>query len=219
MSFFGPDFNSGAAFCTFSHQLASVAGQVLTVTYPAGSTAPSMGPPYGGAQVCEPFASGPRTSATLTYRIRFPANFEFVKGGKLPGLYGGTEPFSGGGHNADGWSTRLMWRAGGAGEIYAYIAGLNGYGLDLGRGNFLWPADGKWHTVSLHVQLNTPGQANGQAVLSLDGRVVVDSTGLTITTTGTGIGGVFFSTFYGGHDPSWAPTVTMHVDFADFHVS
>jgi len=218
-TFFGSGFQPGPAFCTFHQQNVSISAGVLTVNYPAGSTAPSMGPPFGGAQICEPFSSGPLTSATLTYRIRFPTDFQFVKGGKLPGLYGGTEPFSGGGHNASGWSTRLMWRAGGEGEIYAYIAGVSGYGLDLGRGSFLWPADGQWHTVSLHVVVNSPGQSNGEAVLSLDGRVVVNSTGLEITTTGTPIGGLFFSSFYGGHDPSWSPSANMHIDFSNFSVS
>src|SRR5207244_7889434 len=52
-TFFGPRFDSSAAFCTFPHQLAAVAASVLTVTYPAGSSAPSAGAPYGGAQICE----------------------------------------------------------------------------------------------------------------------------------------------------------------------
>jgi hypothetical protein len=71
----------------------------------------------------------------------------------------------------------------------------------------------------LHVVLNTPGQSNGQAVLSLDGNAVIDATGLDITETGTPISGLFFSTFYGGHDPSWAPTAAMHLDFQDFSAS
>jgi hypothetical protein len=218
-AFFGPDFDARDAFCTFSDQVASISGTDLTVDYPAGSTAPSMGAPYGGAQICEPFSSGSQTSATLTYQVKFPIGFQFVQGGKLPGLYGGVEPFSGGGHNADGWSMRLMWRTNGAGEIYAYISGVTGYGLDLGLGDFTWPADDQWQTVSLHVVLNTPGQSNGQAVLSLDGNAVIDATGLDITETGTPISGLFFSTFYGGHDPSWAPTAAMHLDFQDFSAS
>lgn len=218
-SFFGSDFTASDAFCTFSHQMASVSDGVLAVTYPAGSTAPSMGPPYGGAQICEPFSSGPQTTATLRYQVRFPVGFQFVKGGKLPGLYGGVEPFSGGGHNPNGWSLRLMWRSGGAGEIYAYIAGVNGYGLDLGRGDFSWPADGQWHAVSLQVVLNTPGEANGEAVLSLDGKVVIDTTGLSITDAAVPISGLFFSTFFGGHDPSWSPTAPMSADFAGFGAS
>jgi hypothetical protein len=215
-SFFGSDFDASDAFCLFNEQVVSITGSVLTVYYPAGSTAPSMGAPFGGAQICEPFAAGPQTSATLNYAVRFPVGFQFVKGGKLPGLYGGVEPFSGGRHNGDGWSMRLMWRPAGAGEIYAYLAGTTGYGLQLGLGDFYWPADGLWHTVSLHVVVNTPGESNGVAVLSLDGKVVINSTGLDITQTATPISGLFFSSFYGGHDPSWAPTALMHLDFADF---
>lgn len=219
VSFFGPDFNPRAAFCTFSHQVTSVAEGILTVTYPAGSGAPSSGAPYGGAQICEPFTSGPRTTATLTYRVRIPPRFDFVKGGKLPGLYGGVEPFSGERHNANGWSLRLMWRTNGAGEIYAYIAGKTGYGLSIQRGAFTWPADGNWHTVSEHALLNSPGQADGVAALSLDGAVVINATGLDITDTATPISGLFFSTFYGGRDKSWAPSTTTHIDFTNFSAS
>ena len=30
----------------------------------------------------------PSDVMTLTYNVRFPSGFDFVKGGKLPGLYG-----------------------------------------------------------------------------------------------------------------------------------
>jgi Polysaccharide lyase 14 len=214
--FFAPAFR-GAPFCTFSQQNAAISGGVLTVTYPAGSTAPSAGPPYGGAQICIPFAGGSRTDATLSYRVRFPVGFQFVKGGKLPGMYGGVEPFSGGGHNAYGWSMRLMWRAGGAAEVYGYISTTtNGYGDDWGRGNFSFQADGQWHSLTEHIHLNTPGHSDGYVTLAYDGTVRIDQTGLAITTMGTPIGGLFFSTFYGGHDSSWAPTANEHIDFAGF---
>jgi hypothetical protein len=215
---FGPTF-AGTPFCAFAQQNAVASGGGLTVRYPAGSSAPSAGAPYGGAQLCEPFASGPKTDATLTYRLRIPVGFQFVKGGKLPGLYGGVEPFSGGGHNPNGWSMRLMWRSGGVGEVYGYIATTTGYGDDWGRGNFRWLADGNWHTVSEHVHLNTAGHADGWVELSYDGSRVVNQTGLRITTTRTPVSGLFLSTFYGGHDRSWAPTVNQHLDFAGFGAS
>jgi hypothetical protein len=47
---------------------------------------------------------------------------------------------------------------------------------------------------------------------------VITRTGLAITTSNTPIDGIFFSTFYGGHDRSWSPTVDQHVDFANFAV-
>ena len=215
-TFFGSDFASASVFCTFSHQVAAVASGVLTVAYPAGSNAQSSGPPFGGAQVCEPFTAGSGTRATLSYQVRFPVGFQFVKGGKLPGIYGGQEPFSGGKHNSDGWSMRLMWRTGGAAEIYAYIATTNGYGDEYGKGNFHWLADGKWHDVTEVVTLNSPGLANGTMTLAYDGTTFVTRTGLEITRTATPAAGLFFSTFYGGHDTSWAPTAAMHVDFQNF---
>jgi hypothetical protein len=213
--FFAPAFTA-PSFCHFSEQNYSITGGVLTVFYPAGSTAPSAGAPYGGAQDCLPGASGPKTSATLSYRVRFPVGFQWVKGGKLPGLYGGDEPFSGGAHTSNGWSLRLMWRSGGAAEIYGYTANTSGYGDDYQGGTFL--ADGQWHTVSEHVQLNTSGVANGVATLAIDGAQVVTVNNLDITNTATPIGGLFFSTFYGGHDATWAPTAAMHVDFSAFTI-
>ncbi len=213
--FFAPAF-AGRSFCTFGSQVATISGGVLVVDYPAGSSAPSAGAPYGGAQICIPFAGGSRSDATLSYSVRFPVGFEFVKGGKLPGLYGGAEPFSGGGHNASGWSMRLMWRAGGAAEVYGYISTTSGYGDDWGRGNFTFQADGQWHTLTEHIHLNTPGRSDGYVTLAYDGVVRIQQSALAITVNGTPIGGLFFSTFYGGHDASWAPSAPMHIDFARF---
>ncbi len=50
----------------------------------------------------------------------FPTGFNFVKGGKLPGLYGGKASCTGGDPAVDCFSTRLMWRAEGQGELYLY---------------------------------------------------------------------------------------------------
>jgi hypothetical protein len=213
--FFAPAF-SGSGFCQFSQQNATINGGILTVDFPAGSSAPSAGAPLGGAQLCLPFASGTATDATLSYDVRFPVGFQFVKGGKLPGMYGGIEPFSGGSHNVNGWSMRLMWRANGAAEVYGYISTTSGYGDDWGRGNFSFQADGNWHHLSEHVHLNTPGHSDGYVTLAYDGKQYVDQTGLAVTGTSTPIGGLFFSTFYGGHDATWSPTANMHIDFAHF---
>jgi hypothetical protein len=112
-----------------------------------------------------------------------------------------------------------MWRTGGAAEIYSYISTTTGYGDEYGKGNFNWRADGQWHTVSETITLNSPGQANGTAALAYDGVTYVNQTGLAITTNATPITGLFFSTFYGGHDTTWSPTSTTHVDFQNFALS
>jgi len=216
--FFAPAF-SGAAFCQFSHQNFTVDNGGLTVSYPAGSTAPSAGSPFGGAQACVPSSAGPGDTLALTYSVRFPSGFQFVKGGKLPGIYGGVEPFSGGEHNPNGWSMRLVWGAGGTGGIYAYTAKTTGFGDEYGQGNFSWQADGQWHTVTERVTVNTPGASDGSVTLSYDGRQVIRQTGVDITETNTPAAGLFFSTFNGGHDSSWAPTSDESISFKNFSAS
>ena len=52
------------------------------------------------------------TDATFEYDIMFGKNFDFVRGGKLPGLGGGTSKGSGGTPEEyqNGFSARLMWK-------------------------------------------------------------------------------------------------------------
>ena len=61
--------------------------------------------------------SGAR-NVSLSYNVFFPVDFDWVLAGKLPGLYGGHTACSGGDEALDCFSTRLMWREGGVGELY-----------------------------------------------------------------------------------------------------
>ena len=185
----------------------------MRVTYPAGGV--GEGAEWKG----KPFT--PRESVHLRYDVRFPTGFDFVRGGKLPGLYGGTGN-SGGNipDGTDGWSTRLMWRADGKGEVYAYLPTSETWGTRIGTGNWDFAADGQWHTVEQKVTLNTIGSRNGEIKIWYDGVEVVHATGLTFRTTSTlKVDGVFFSTFFGGNDASWAPPRTVHADFTRFAAS
>lgn len=195
---------------------------VLRVQYPKGSVnfgSAKKGRPLGGASFYVPFAGG--DVSCLHYRVRFPEGFAFVKGGKLPGLYGGDAP-SGGEEvtGSNGWSVRLMWRTDGAGELYEYIVNKkDDYGLSAGRGVFTFPR-GRWVDVDLEVDLNDPGKANGIARLWIDGRAVIEQNDLVYTTRGAdgAGGGLMFSTFFGGGDDSWASPKDQYVDFADFRL-
>jgi hypothetical protein len=201
-----------------------VLGRLLRVRYPAGSASPTVarqfGRPEGGAQLYLALRSGPVDALHLRYYVRFPSDFDFVKGGKLPGLYGGS--VTSGRHipdGSDGLSTRYMWRRGGSAEVYAYLPTSVVHGTSLGSGDWRWPV-GRWACVEQAVRLNAPGRRDGSVTVFLNGARVLLSRGLEFRTTGRlGIEGVFFSTFFGGSDPSWATPRTQYAEFAAFAVS
>jgi hypothetical protein len=192
----------------------------LRVDYPKGSASPSVGrAPGGGAQFLGTRPGTPADHLFLRYRVRFADDFDFVRGGKLPGLYGGRR-ISGGRipDGTDGFSTRFMWRTGGAGEVYAYLPSSVTWGTSLGRGSFRFQP-GSWQCLEQELALNTPGRGDGIVRVWLDGRPVFAQEGLIFRTVATlRIEGVFFSTFFGGNDSSWASTADTHTDFGDFAV-
>jgi hypothetical protein len=202
---------------------ASPGGRFLRVRYYKGGASPSAsrrdGVREGGAQVLGTFESGPVEHVFLRYFVRFPADFDFVKGGKLPGFYGGSQ--ISGGHIPDGtngFSTRFMWRTGGQGEVYAYLPSSTRFGSSLGRGSWSF-ARGKWQCIEQELKLNTPGEPNGFVHVWLDGEPVFQTEQLLFRTAASlRVEGVFFSTFFGGGDASWAPPSDTYADFAAFAV-
>lgn len=94
-------------------------GPVLEVTYPAGSFSHDT----GGAQLFSLWNTSDGSqfhSVLLSYEVAFDTNFDFVMGGKLPGVRGGPDPNGcSGGSAANGsncFSSRVMWRKKGQGE-------------------------------------------------------------------------------------------------------
>jgi hypothetical protein len=194
-------------------------GTLLRASYPEGSASRGTDGPGGGLQAYMELPT-PVDVLDLTYQVRFPEGFDFVKGGKLPGLYGGTEN-SGGDvpDGTDGLSTRYMWRAGGEGEVYAYLPSSEEHGTSLGRGCWTF-TPGDWTTMRQRVQLNAPGAADGRITVWQDDELVLDRAGLDFRSTDQlRIDGVFFSTFFGGDDSSWASPQDQHADFAAFELA
>lgn len=157
--------------------------------------------------------------AELRYMVRFPLGFDFVRGGKLPGLYGGAGNSGGRIPNGrDGFSMRLMWLSGGRGQVYAYLPTSQTYGTSLLQGQFRF-VPGQWHRIRQVVRLNAPGRADGTVALWLDDRFVGESTSLRIRDVGSlHIDGLFVDVFFGGNDDSWAATEDTFIDFARFEI-
>ncbi len=203
-------------------------GQVMQVTYPAGAY---------GANGASAFLSDvqfgmglPKSynELYLSYDIKFGDDFEFVLGGKLPGLCGsdvnqapdrGCNTGGGFPTGYDGWSARSMWRVDGAMENYVYHSGQrNFYGDDE-----LWNAKaqpGKWHNIQHRVVMNTVGQNNGILEAWFDGEKVLSVNNFIYRKTDTiGINLFYFSTFFGGNDSSWAPSTDQQILFDNFAIS
>ena len=86
--------------------------KVLAVTYPEGLFGSSDS--ATGAQWILNFEAG-YEAVEIEYRVKFGAGFDFVRGGKLPGLTGGEGNVGGDKPDGtDGFSARMHWRTDGS---------------------------------------------------------------------------------------------------------
>lgn len=157
----------------------------------------------------------------LSYRIQFEPGFEFVKGGKLPGLAGGTSNTGGNKPNGtDGYTSRYMWRRNGDLVVYLYHPDQPTiYGEDFDHVG-LTLQTGQWYTVRQRVVMNTNNQRNGVLETWVDGvPYLAESIRLRSQDDAFQIDSFLFSTFYGGSDPSWAPSQTTYIRFDDFKIA
>ncbi|KAJ7084832.1 hypothetical protein B0H15DRAFT_783570 [Mycena belliarum] len=218
------------------------ASTVLQLRFPPHSANPAALPVGGAEFYAAPLAPAlaQAHTAALRYSVFFPADFAWVKAGKLPGLYGGRAACSGGDRATDCFSTRIMWRGGGEGELYLYApkdrqtASLcadprsvcdAAYGFSVGRGAFAFRAGG-WTTLVQTVRLNTPGRQDGGFVLEVDGRVVIRREDVFYRdgppgAASSGAGRRAPSraqrrTFFGGHGAAYETPREQYVWFKDF---
>ncbi|TPX38650.1 hypothetical protein SeMB42_g06617 [Synchytrium endobioticum] len=189
---------------------------VMRVPYPAGSRNPAHEPIGGTGFYASPLGDMTgMTHVVMQFDVYFPAEYNFVKGGKLPGGIGGHSGCSGSATATDCYSTRHMWRTNGLGEVYLYIyqpGQLPGFcsennticiptdGISVGRGSFKL-ATGVWNTIKQIVTLNS-FDSKGNPVPD-DKKAVI----FRLTPDMHPVG-IDFETFFGGSDDTWSsPTL------------
>ncbi|WVQ81838.1 hypothetical protein IAT38_003965 [Cryptococcus sp. DSM 104549] len=238
--------STATATATSYPAVTDLAGEApaLRIGYPAGSYSKKTGGTQFYAQplnttsatvdsskVGNASSDGQYERMLLSYDIWFPTGWSWNMGGKLPGLRGGSDPHGcSGGSETDGttcFSTRLMWRSGGSGEVYAYIpttqknfcseSGVtcnSDYGTSLSRGAYSF-AKGQWQTLYMMVILNEVGTANGVVKLWYNGVPAISFENLVLRTSDNiaSVGGLYFSTFFGGDDESWASPTDQYTYF------
>ena len=158
----------GMEFC----EIVSLEGEnVLQINYPKGEV--GKGPLWNYK------FEKPVDEYMLEYKVRVPNDFDFVRGGKLPGLYGGSGPAGGASvAEADGFSARIMWRELGVlcqyvyymdkdpeshwGKNYLWMKGLN-KNMPITRDMWktmneyfndrVYIVPGKWHTLKTYIKM------------------------------------------------------------------
>jgi hypothetical protein len=202
---------------SYSSVVESNTGNILKVRYPANR--------FGslpGAQWKVDFEKS--DSVLLSYKLFVPSDFDFVKGGKLPGLAGGKGNMGGEvptGH--DGWSVRFMFKEQGYLCAYLYYPDMpQQYGqkkfLTIEGRCFRIPRN-QWIEIGLKVSLNSAGQKNGRVECYIDDVLMLKEEGLVFRYVETlFVDHLLFSSFFGGADLSYAPVQNCALYFKDFKV-
>lgn len=194
-------------------------GSVMRIRYEAGK----FGLGAGGVQWR--IKVGEHDDLYASYWIKFSDDFNFVKGGKLPGLAGGK--LNTGGRvpdGTDGWSARMVWGPGGSINQYAYYPGQT----TLKGKSFPWDIDGftlkfrkgEWHKIETRIKVNTPGKYDGIMQSWLDGNLALDLRDMRFRDIASlHIDTLLFSSFFGGASSLWATTKTEYAYFDNVVVS
>lgn len=151
----------------------------------------------------------PSLDYTLSFAVKFCADFDFGKGGKLHGL-GPLRPITGG-HKAtpEGWSARLMFMRDGGLMTYVYNQDMRGkYGDKKIAKKFRF-ISGQYYKIKMRVMLNNPAtERNGKIEVDVDGVRVIEHGNLRFRSLDGRDGMIqtfLFNTFHGGNSADWAP--------------
>eukprot|EP00565_Helicotheca_tamesis_P005063 CAMPEP_0185726972 /NCGR_PEP_ID=MMETSP1171-20130828/2787_1 /TAXON_ID=374046 /ORGANISM="Helicotheca tamensis, Strain CCMP826" /LENGTH=319 /DNA_ID=CAMNT_0028395423 /DNA_START=73 /DNA_END=1032 /DNA_ORIENTATION=+ len=189
-------------------------GHILRASYPPD--------PTGSPRITEEFnLDEVATSATLSFDVKLHSQFEFVKGGKMHGLGGGTTTTGCDPIEPDGWSVRLMWKTDGVPLVYVYHQRR----VETCGDGFYPESDfkfqrGQWYRIDLQVKMNSaPNVEDGKTVLYIDGEKLVEVNGLELSGDSlVQIDKFMFSTFYGGSSQSWSPSKKTYIYYDNFNV-
>ncbi|WP_160153354.1 polysaccharide lyase [Microbulbifer sp. ALW1] len=160
-------------------------------------------------------------SATLSYDVKFHSDFEFVKGGKLHGLGGGSATTGCNPIDPQGWSVRVTFANGGGVKLYVYDQDrTNNCGHSYNNNVGFTFDKNKWYRIDLYVKMNSaPNNADGLAELYIDGVKIAEKHGVRLSgDQNVEVDKFLFSTFHGGSDASNSPSKIVYSYFDNFLV-
>ena len=160
----------------------------------------------------------------LSYSVRFSDNFDFMQGGYLPGLSGGSCP-KGFSLCKSGFSALSLWKTSGAITQNRFYPDKpkpiddNLYYTNASGNQYFTP--GEWHVVEHRIKLNTDGNNDGLIQAWVDGIMVLDigSLHLRMKSYNFSIDTLYFLTHHGDDKNIWHPIQDQFADFGDIIVS
>lgn len=164
------------------------------------------------------------------FKVKFPIGFDFVLGGKLCGVGGGSLPVGGEKCDETGFTARTMWRGengGKKGRIVQYVYYIDKdknkkHGEDMDWKHKDMPVyfePGKWHTLKTRVKMNHPQKKDGVISSWIDNKLVLNKRLRFRIDKKLGIDTFIFTTFFGGNTQEWAPKKEQYALFNDFVIS
>jgi hypothetical protein len=195
---------------------------VLEVSLPKGSLSPrqtASSNKGGVAFQWRPTRMEQASAACLSYSVFLPTDFDFKRGGTLPGLYGVAD----GGRTDDkvAFATRYMWRDGGKVEMLATLPNPNGGDsrtVSMEQDAFRLPR-GQWVKLDQEVLLNAAGRKDGAMRIWVDGNLVIDRKGMNLRDTDSvAFAGVQADVHYGGTDVSFQAPKDTRIQLTPFVV-
>lgn len=152
---------------------------------------------------------GQVTEMYFSQDIRFKPGFDWVLGGKIPGVQGGYIEAGQSPTYGSGFSARMMWKQDGRLVFYVYHQDQGGlYGDSYTWGNFHFET-GKWYNITYRIVLNsiTNGQGNRDGIMEgfVNGELVTQLSNFNFRNDeNIVIDRIYMSSFFGGGDSDWA---------------
>jgi len=163
------------------------------------------------------------------YWIRFADGWIPGWGGKLPGFRGGQgRAYGCNPEEPDGWSTRLMWNEGWRPpdergmRLYLYKQDRDSRCGDSTPFNPRFPVEGRWHRITQHVRVNTPGNKDALIRQYVNGNLTLEVKNIALRgDVGQNVARIerfWINVFRGGASDNWAVPKDTQIDFKDFYV-
>ncbi len=190
--------------------------RVMRWHFPEGSLGPSQG---GGQWYTE--LNSAFDELYFSYKVRFKPGFNWVLGGKIPGLRGGPEwPGADPPGWSDGFVALLMWNSAPKITFYYYHQDQDHLYGDSKAWNYNI-VSGIWYTITIRIVMNTVNEngGNNDGILEgfIDRKLACQVTNLRFRNLESiGIDKLWITSFFGGNTEDWAAQRDEWIEFDDF---